>query len=109
MQHFIQNFDWCKPLRISFDKVNGFIRVYDGTKYFLLFSPEKYNATFNRIRYLIGAESGITYIFSHNYARIKIHSYDSLPLEETLTIHDVILHSNSVLREIKITTTIIYF
>ena len=26
----MQNFDWCKRLRIRFDKVNGFIRVYDG-------------------------------------------------------------------------------
>ena len=33
----------------------------------------------NRIRYLMGIESGITYIISHNYPRIKVDSYDSLP------------------------------
>ena len=28
----------AKPLHIMFDKVNGFIRDYDGTKYLVLFS-----------------------------------------------------------------------
>ena len=30
-----------KPLRIRFDKVNGFIRIYDGTMYLVLFGPGK--------------------------------------------------------------------
>ena len=30
-------------------------------------------------------KSGITYVFSHNYAKIKIGSNDDLSLEETLT------------------------
>ena len=29
-----------KPLDITFDKVDGFIRVYDGSTYFLLFDAE---------------------------------------------------------------------
>ena len=29
-----------KPLRISFDKIDGFIRIYDGTKYLVLFGSE---------------------------------------------------------------------
>ena len=51
----------AKPLRIKLTKVNSFIRVYDGTRYLVLFRPEKYGAIFNRIRYLIGVKSGITY------------------------------------------------
>ena len=31
-----------KPLLIRFDKINGFIRVYDGTRYLVLFRHEKY-------------------------------------------------------------------
>ena len=31
-----------------FDKVDGFIRVADGTRYLVLFGPEKYNAIFKR-------------------------------------------------------------
>ena len=43
----------AKPLHIRFDKVSGYIRFYDGTRYLVLFSPEKYNSIYNRIRYLI--------------------------------------------------------
>ena len=36
------------------------------------------------------------YDFSHNYARIKTDSYDSLSLEKTLTLHNVIILIKSV-------------
>ena len=52
-----------KHLRIRFDKIDEFIRVYDGTRYLAWFGPEKYDVIFNRIRYLIGVKSGITYVF----------------------------------------------
>ena len=42
-----------KPLSIRFDKVDGFIWVYDRTRYLVLFWPEKYDAIYNRMRYLI--------------------------------------------------------
>ena len=44
-----------------------------------------------RIRYLINQKDGITYVFSHNYAKIKIDSYDSLPQEKTLILRSVII------------------
>ena len=31
-----------KPLRIRLDKIDGFIAIYDGTKYLTLFGSEKY-------------------------------------------------------------------
>ena len=86
----------AKPLLIGFDKVDGFIRVHDGTRYFGLYGPEKYDAIYNRIRYLISEKSGITYVFSHNYTRIKIESNDSLYLEKTLTLDNVIILIKSV-------------
>ena len=52
-------------LRIWFDKINEFIRVYNETRYSVLFTPEKYDAIFDRVRYLIGVGSGITYVISH--------------------------------------------
>ena len=61
-----------KPLRIWFDKIYGFIRVYDGTRYLVLFEVEKYDFIYNRITYLIGVKSGITYVISHNYAKSKL-------------------------------------
>ena len=52
-----------KPLHIRFDEIDGFIRIYDGTRYLTMFGSEKYDATYDRIRYLISLKSGITYIF----------------------------------------------
>ena len=48
-----------KPMCIRFDKVNGFVRVYDETGYLVLFADGKY-LIYNRIRYLIGVKSGTT-------------------------------------------------
>ena len=39
----------AKPIRIMFDKVNGFIKDFNETKCFVLFRTEKYNASFNRV------------------------------------------------------------
>ena len=52
-----------KPLSIRFDKIDGFIRIYHGTRYLTLFGPEKYNTIYDRIKYRISLKSGITYIF----------------------------------------------
>ena len=57
---------------------------------------KKHDFFYNRIRYLIGVKSGITYVISHNYAEIKVNSYNSLPLEKMLTCHNVIILVNSV-------------
>ena len=73
----------ANPLRIRFDEIYGFIRVYDGTRYLILFGSEKYDSIYNRIRYLISAKSGITYITSHNYAKIKVDSCNFLPLKNS--------------------------
>ena len=68
-----------KPLRIRFDKIDGIINIYDGTRHLRLFSTKKYDAIYDRIRYLISLKSSITYIFSHYFSKIKVDSYDSLP------------------------------
>ena len=47
-----------------------------------MFGDEKYGFIYNKIRYLMGVKSGITYVISHNYAKINIDSYDSLPIEK---------------------------
>ena len=90
-----------KSLQIKFDKIVGFIRIYDGTRYLTLFGSENYDAIYNRIRYLISLKSSITYIFSHYFAKIEIDSYDSLPTEKRLTLHNVIILIKSVLNKDK--------
>ena len=66
-----------------------------------MFGTRKYDAFYDRIRYLISLKSSITYIFSHYFAKIKVDSYDSLPIEKTLTLHNVIILIKSVLNKDK--------
>ena len=68
-----------------------FIRFYDGTRYLVSFEAEKYESFYSRIRYCIGVKSGITYVISHNYPKIKVDSHDSLPLEKTLAFNNVVI------------------
>ena len=35
-----------KPLRIRFDKIDGFIRIYNGTRYLTLFGSEIFDAIY---------------------------------------------------------------
>ena len=49
-----------------------YLLVYDRTRYLILFESEKYHVIQNKIRYLISQKSGITYLISHNYGKIKI-------------------------------------
>ena len=80
-----------KPLHIRFDKIDGFIQVYDGTRYLVLFGSEKYDFIYKRIRYLYGSKK-----WYYNYGKIKVDSHDSLPLEKILTFHNDIIHNMSV-------------
>ena len=75
---------------IRFDKIDGVIRIYDGTRYLTLFDTKKNGAIYNKVRYLIRKKIGFTYNFSHYFAKIKIDSYDSLHIEKTLTFYNVI-------------------
>ena len=91
-----------KPLRIRFFKIDRIIRICDGTRYLTLFGSEKYEAIYNRIRYLIRQKKvAITYIFSHYFWKLKVDSYNFLPIEKRSTLHNVITHIKSVLNKDK--------
>ena len=51
--------------------------------------------------YLISIKSGIKYIISRYFANIKVESYDSFPIEKTLSLHNVIIHIKSILKKDK--------
>ena len=87
-----------KPLRIWFDKIDGFNKIDDGIRYLVLL---KYNEIYGRIRYLISEKSGIKDSINTNFARIRIDSYNSLPIEKILTFHNVILVIKSVVNKNK--------
>ena len=48
----------AKALRRTFDKVNGFIRVCDGTRYLALFGPEEHYVIYKSIRDFLSQEFG---------------------------------------------------
>ena len=75
--------------------VNNDIKIKTSTKRSSLYDCS------NDITYI----SGIRYTISHNYVKIKVDLYDSLPLEKTSTFH-VIICITSVFKKIKVTTTI---
>ena len=75
-----------KPLRIRFNKVDGFIKLYDGSKYLVLLGPEKYDAICNRNRYLISLKCSITYVFSYYFAKKRVDSYDYLAIENVIIL-----------------------
>ena len=41
----------------------------------------------------------VSYVSSLNYTKMKVDSYDSLPLEKILTLHNVIILVKSVLNK----------
>ena len=91
----------AKSLRIRFDKIDGFTKIYEGTRYLVLFSPERYDKIYNWIKYIISEKSGTTYIIGHKCAKIKVDSYDSLPLENAMNVHDVSVLIKSVFNKHK--------
>ena len=90
-----------KPLRIRFDEIDGFIKIYYGIRYLVLFSSSWYDKISDRIKYLISKKSGATDSIYHNFARIGIDSYNSLPIEKILTFQSVIILIKSVVKENK--------
>ena len=101
-------FDAAESFRIRFDNVKVYIRVYNGTRYLILYGPGKNDAIYDKNKYLISQKKGVQCAFYFNCARIKIALCDSLPIERILTLFNVMNSLSQFLIKIKITTTIIY-
>ena len=57
----------------------------------MLFGYSHCDKICDKIKYLISDKSGITDSVNHNFARIRIELYNSLPTEKILTFHNVII------------------
>ena len=55
----------------------------------------------DKIKYLISEKSGITDSINHNFGKIRIDSYNSLPIEKVFTFHNVIIIIKSVVNKNK--------
>ena len=80
--HFIERKISVKLLPIWFDKIFKFIKINDGIRSLVIFSSEKYNAISDRTNSHISEKSGIAYSIIHHFARIRIDSYNSLPIKK---------------------------
>ena len=68
-------------MRFRFEEIDGFARVYDKTRYLVVFGNEKYDFIYNRIRYFIS---------------IKVDLHDSLPLAKITTFYNFIILIQSI-------------
>ena len=75
----------AKPLRIIFEKVDGYIRKYDRTKYLGLFHSDR-----------IMLKSNILGVYAYKYMKVKINSDDNFFSEKTKNIHNVVILVKSV-------------
>ena len=88
-----------KPLHIRFDKIDGFVKILDGIRYLVIFDCGWFDEICDRIKYLINEKSGITDSINQIFGRIRIESYNSLPIEKILTFHNVIILIKSVVNK----------
>ena len=88
-----------KPLRIRFDKIDGYIKIHDKIRYLVLFDYSYCDEICDKINYLFIEKRGIADSINHNLAKIRIDSYDSLPIEEMLTFHNVVILIKSVVNK----------
>ena len=89
-----------ESLRISFAKIDGFIMVLDGkNKYLVLFDYGLFDKICEEIKYLISKKSGITNSINCNFGRIRIDSWNSLPVKKILIFHNVIILIKSVVNK----------
>ena len=94
-----------KPLRIRFDKIDGFFKAHGGEfGHLVLFDCLIYGLSdkiCEKSKYLISEKSGMTDSINHNFGKIRIHSYNSLSIEKILAFYKVIMLIKSVANKSK--------
>ena len=68
-----------KSLRIWFDKIDGFIKIYDGIRHLVILGHSCFDEICDSIK---GQKSGITDSINYNLERSRTDSHNSLPIEK---------------------------
>ena len=68
-------------MRISFDEIDGFIKIHNGIRYLVLFGCGWFDKICYRIKNLISQKNLTTDSINHDFVRIRIDSYNSLPIK----------------------------
>ena len=91
-----------KLLRIKIDKIDPFIRVHGGKfRHLVSFDNEWFDKICDKIKYLVSEKIGNTDSINHNFGKIRIDSYNYLPIEKILTFHNVIILIKSIVNRNK--------
>ena len=69
-------------MHIRFIEIDKLIKIYDGIRYLVLFNNSWHDKICETIKYFISKKSGITDSINHNFGRMRIDSYNSLPTEK---------------------------
>ena len=80
----------AKSLRIRYDKTDGFVKIHDESKSWLLFDSGWWDKICDRIGCFVSEKISIIDSINQNFARIRIDSYNSLPVEKILTFYVII-------------------
>ena len=89
-------------MSIRLDKIDGFVRVRGSEfRHLVLLDNGLFDKICDKIKYLISEKSGIADSFKHNFGKIRIDSYNSLPIEEILTFPIVIILIKSIVNKNK--------
>ena len=68
-----KNFIGAKPLRIRFDEIDESIKIYDESRYLVLFDHAWCDEIWHRIRYLISEKIGITDSINRHFRPKLVH------------------------------------
>ena len=88
-------------MRIRFDKIDGFIKIYDGIRYLIILDHDRLYKIWDSIKCAISEKSVITESINNDFARIRIGSYNSFPIEKILIFDNVRILVKSVVNKNK--------
>ena len=82
-------------MNIRFDKIDGFIISLDGKiKHLILFDYGLFNKICDKIKNLISINSDNINNINHNFGKIRIDSYNSLPITHVIILIKSAVHKN---------------
>ena len=82
-------------MHTRFDKIDGFIISLDGKiKHLILFDYGLFNKICDKIKNLISKNSDNINNINHNFGKIRIDSYNSLPITHVIILIKSAVHKN---------------
>ena len=82
-------------MNIRFDKIDRFIISLDGKiKHLILFDYGLFNKICDKIKNLISINSDNINNINHNFGKIRIDSYNSLPITHVIILIKSAVHKN---------------